>query len=995
MSECSVEEHKNFKNSIKDISDNIKEFHSNEPHSIIGKAIDSILTFADLAQKHPTLRPIKAILDESKRIYGESTIKSEAHANNFLKLSNSKLEPLIDIMVEADKLGIRISDSKLKNYVNKDGSKFDAEQIHAYNSYRDAVDTSWKEVISAKIDVAMKSDREGYEVFSKNLDSFMEKVKLAPSARMLRKLIKDDKKLSLSDKVGQLTLAKQYRVGWMERGRGNGSFKIEIRDSNGKQIYRTHVSKMENAINLKEVKAKALEEAKSTLKDNVENNIHMLEKRLNIEKNKRESKNIEVESKKEIELKKQIDYQLSRKVNDTSIKLSKIEEMQSTRSDLMKSISAMKDIMDREIERATESIKNNETITDKERATKIRSAIEKAKAVYEPRIEELKNEARKQSFEKHSIKRTAEYIGGVKNNVSGVRENLLSYVHQSSKAKANIITSDRAYDALLDIKDSYLREEGRQAMNEFMRKATGFEKEANKVASANAYRQFFGIVKAGIVNKLPNMANEIAVISESGFKSIDAHKIMFTSNRKSLKMMGEYVTGLVKKDSNGEPLYKDFIDYLDKSTYVKSSNFSNTERKILHDAVGRGLTFDVLKTEFQNVSKAQGIMGKISEIGMSPMAMTERANRIASVLASVEMSERTIIDKNAPILKSKVLEDAIKNQHILDSGDYNKNLVSFADHITGKTNGEYGAGNRAKIMRGSEVPSVVARTLFPFQNYISHQLLGLYPEYLGNTIRFTVESAKRYKDKGTMSEEEFQHTINGATAFLNMNLWMALTGGAMAVPFYAAYNAIESAFSSEPTNFDVAATRNNFIDEMLTGGIAKVLGADITGSTNANMPYLSGSYMLSNWNNSDTMKQFSQGNFHKGIADNFATPVFIKNIDAAINDTDLKAKNGTTQEINYEEVKRTTSEAIIKGVLGINNSRISEEKKTIQVNKALDRYVSDTKRDLNYEYTNDKLSQEEEEQFSKRLDKINEIFGKNYSYNPTISKDKNIEIDTE
>jgi hypothetical protein len=134
------------------------------------------------------------------------------------------------------------------------------------------------------------------------------------------------------------------------------------------------------------------------------------------------------------------------------------------------------------------------------------------------------------------------------------------------------------------------------------------------------------------------------------------------------------------------------------------------------------------------------------------------------------------------------------------------------------------------------------------------------------------------------------------------------------------------------------------------------------------------------------------GNVHKGIADNFMTPVFVKDIDSAIYDTDLLTKSGGSQSINGVDLQRSTAESISKAILGTQSAHISEEKQKLYISKTLDKWVSDTKKELNEEYNLGTLEDEEITRFQDRIDVLNDTFGKNYSFEPKEENTKDTTI---
>jgi hypothetical protein len=963
--------------------ENLKEFKSSySSRNMLNKAYDSIIKASDLAEKYPALRPIRTIINKAEGLYNNILSKTNDDFNTFVKLPDKEMKELIPAMVTADRLGTRLTNE----FMTKEG--YSQNQINAYNALRRIADSSFKDRIETKLFTSTLSKDE-LELATKNLDSFMEKAKVATNIKNLKRLILEDTSLSRNDRIAQLKIAREYRVGWMERNRGNGGYKLTIHDDGAggsvKQLFRTHIGMIEGISNLQALKADGIKQAEEALKLQVENKVSVLSTK--IERNNKRMLNADAETKMKIEeenkfLQEQIRKQKSRKVNPDSVKVTKIENEARDRKGLYDAMEEVKRIRDDKVKDDISKINDNSSLTKAQKEKEIKTAIKNGNAAYESILNDMKKQADASSFKRHSIHRQQDYIAGMKLDPNSIREGLLSYRHQSAKANTNILTASEAFSALQKIDDSDLRKEGRDQIEEFMRTATGFERNANKIAVASSARQFFGVAKVGIVNKMFNFANELAVMAEKGFGFADSHKIAIKANGSSGRIMAEYVASLTKKNANGESLYKNFSDFIDNSKTINALDKDTAD--LVKLAVKNGVTYDVLSKEFQDISKASGVIGRVYEIGMSPMTFSEKINRMSSILATADMIKRS---------NGKVLADAIEKGYIQDSGNILETSLAFAEHISGKVNGEYGAANRSRIERGSGVFAVGMRTMFPFQSYVIHQLLGLYPKYAMDTMSFALESAKKAHGTGTMTTEEFQNTVNGAKAFVLMNSYMGLTGGALSVPFFAGINAIQKSMSDEPTVFDTQKAKDNFMDELMSGGITKALmGIDLSGSSEIQVPYLSGSYLTNIWNQSDTMKQFSMGNIHKGIADNFVTPVFIKAIDAAIYDTDLLSKSGSAQIVNGTELQRSTAESISKGILGVQSSHISEEKQKIYVKKTLDKWIANEKKTLNYEYSNGTLEDDELQRFEDRIDIINSSFGLSYSYKPKEEDTKDVTI---
>jgi hypothetical protein len=446
--------------------------------------------------------------------------------------------------------------------------------------------------------------------------------------------------------------------------------------------------------------------------------------------------------------------------------------------------------------------------------------------------------------------------------------------------------------------------------------------------------------------------------------------------------MAQYIKELRTKDKNGELVYKSFSDFINnsKNTY----GLDKEALDLLKASVNNGVTLDVLTKEFQDIGKASGILGKIYNIGMMPMTFSERINRISSILTTADMIKRT---------DGRVLKDAIDKQYIGEGATTLDTSLALAEHISERVNGAYGAANRSGMERGSGGLAVGIRTVFPFQTYVSHQLLGLYPKYAMDTARYAMEKVRKANNAGTMSDVEFKDAVGGFKAFILMNSYMGLTGGALSIPFFAAINEMQKLLGNEPTVFDTQKAKDDFMSELLSGGLPKAMaGIDLSGSAEANLPYLSGSYIKNVWDQSDTMKQFAMGNVHKGIADNFMTPVFVKDIDSAIYDTDLLTKSGGSQSINGVDLQRSTAESISKAILGTQSAHISEEKQKLYISKTLDKWVSDNKKELNEEYNLGTLEDEEITRFQDRIDVLNDSFGKNYSFEPKEENTKDTTI---
>jgi hypothetical protein len=959
---------------IKNVKETVKDMHKGS--NILMKAQAIILKANDFADRFPELRPLRAIINKAQREYYNLFSKTEEDFEKFTSLKTEEAEKLSKDMIQADKAGFLMTDDLMKKM------GYSQDMIEAYHGYRNVVNSAFKDGFVSNAELKLTGKE--LENYLKTIDSFMEKAKVAINKKNLKKLIKEDSSLIRDEKIAQLQMANSYLVGWIERFRGNGGFKVVVRDSNGKMLYRTHVGKIDLVSKRSAISAEALKGAEEALKEQVENKVGNLKKILEDNEKKMITATQAMReklAKRNENISKEIDKQISRKVDKDSLKIEKIEEPIGDKKDLYSSANELASIKKQELEAEIQKINEKKSLTEAQKKKEIEKATNNANSAYDPIIDKLKKEADKQSFlARHTIQRQ-DYIGGMKEDVNSMREGLLNYRHQSAKANTNIKIASEAYDAIKEIKNPFLKKQANEQLNEFMRVATELERSANKVAMASSVRQFFGIAKVAIVNKLLNFSNELAVIAEKGFGFADSHKIVIKSNSIAGNIMKEYIKALrTKKD--GEPVYKSFSDFMNKTK--ETFGLDKEALDLLKASVNNGVTLDVLTKEFQDASKAIGIWGKIYSVGMMPMTFSERINRLSSVLATAEMIKRS---------DGGVLKDAIDKQYIKEGADRLETSLALAEHISERVNGAYGSANRSGMERGSSIGAVAMRTAFPFQTYVSHQLLGLYPKYAMDTARYAMEQVGRLRNAGAMSDEEFKDAVNGFKAFLLMNSYMGLTGGALAVPFFAAVNEYQKLFGDEPTMFDTQKAKDDFMSELLSGGLTKALaGIDLSGSAEANLPYLSGSYIRNVWNQSDTMEQFAMGNVHKGIADNFMTPVFIKDIDSAIYDTDLLSKRGAEQSVNGEELKRSTVESVAKAILGTQSAHISEEKQKIYISKTLDKWVSDTKKQLNEEYSLGTLEDEEIERFQDRIDMMNDLFGKNYSYEPKEEYVKDITI---
>ena len=969
---------------VKAISENFKDASTEAgATSIVRKATDAILKPQDLIEKYPVLKPVYNVLKGAQQIMHDVVSKTTPHFQQFAELSDEKMVKLINVMHVGDKNNIRFSNEEL---ANKFG--LDAEQIKAYNGYREAVDTVFYENAVGKIE-ELGSNKTPEEIAQAkaNLDSFIEKTKRTTTKQELLNSIRSDKSLSQADRIQQLGFASGYKHGWMERGRGTGTHAVVVYDNNGKVIYRRNINPMRDTLftGKDQLHAEAKAVAEKSLAENKAKNVALYEslkskaeERANRTTNKdRKDKYNALIAKYEQAIVKEN----ARTVGDAKTK--SIEENEFARNTMYKAIQAIQNQKQNALQMHLESIEANKTLNAEQKAKAISDAKKLADSVYDPRIAEIKKEADATSFARHKIHRSKEYIAGVKLEPSDVRADLLNYINQGAKAKANSITASKAYAEVLKVGDKYLNRYGHNMIEEFMRSSTDIERKANIVASSNFFLQFAGSIKSGIVNFVGNMPNHVAVLNEHGLSTGEALSNVKYSYSKAGSIIGEYLSGMKN--------YKDFADFLDKSKAIKS--MSQDEQVIIKKAIKDGLMFDIMQKEFGNISAVQGAFGKVQKGLLGFMTMTERINRLASVISAVKMSSNTKV-KYGDDFTSKVLDDALNKGNILNEGSYHDKLLNYADYITTKVNAEYGVLGRSKMEMGSGIGAVALRTLFPFQSYTRHQLMGLYPKYVKSSIDYLAENMKRRSGEGTLSAQEFNDARNGARAFVNMNLGLGLVGGASAVPLLAAYDTLQALFSDEPTAIEQAKTKTDLYHKIMSAGVPSLLGIDITGSTNANMPYVGGSYVTSRWNSSDSIEQIGMGNFHKAIADNFATPAFIKAIDSAVFDTDLLSKTGAKQIVNGSELQRDTWEKVAKS-LGFQTYNVSSEKQKIYISKQLDKWVADEKKKLNYKFSEGTLEDEELNRFDDRLDAINQLFGKDYSYEPRERTDKEYDIEIE
>jgi hypothetical protein len=971
-SDCNVKLKENLRDNFKETGKDILK-----DNNMLMRALAKILKANDFADRYPVLRPLRAIINKAQGEYYKLFSKTEVDFRKYADISKEEASTLNKDMIQADKAGFLMSDELMK----KQG--YSQAMIDAYHGYRDVVNSTFKDglISDANLRLTGKQLEDGL----KTIDSFMEKAKIATNKKNLKRLINEDINLSRDERIAQLQIANGYKVGWVERFRGNGGFKVVVRDDNGKMLYRTHVDISDLALKRGAIKAEALKGAESSLREQIENKTSNLKTILEANNKKMITATKEMKeklAKRNENISKELDKQNSRKVNSDSLKIERIEKSIEDKKDLYASANELASLKKQKLEEEIQRINEKKSLTEAQKKKEIEEATNNINSSIDPYIDGLKKEADAKSFStRHTIQRQ-DNIGGMKEDVNAMREGLMNYRHQSAKSNTNIKIASEAYEAIKEIKNPFLKKQGNEQLNEFMRVATGFERNANKVAAASSVRQFFGIAKVAIVNKLLNFSNELAVVAEKGFGIAESHKMTAKANYTAGKIMAQYIKELRTKDKNGELVYKSFSDFINnsKNTFGLDKNALD----LLKASVNNGVTLDVLTKEFQDIGKASGMLGKIYNIGMMPMTFSERINRLSSILTTADMIKRT---------NGGVLKDAIDKQYIGEGATTLDTSLAFAEHISERVNGAYGAANRSGMERGSGGLAVGIRTVFPFQTYVSHQLLGLYPKYAMDTASAAMERVRRANNAGTMSDAEFKDAVSGFKAFILMNSYMGLTGGAMSIPFFAAINEYQKLFGDEPTVFDTQKAKDDFMSELLSGGLPKAMaGIDLSGSAEANLPYLSGSYIKNVWSQSDTMKQFAMGNVHKGIADNFMTPVFVKDIDSAIYDTDLLTKSGGSQSINGVDLQRSTAESISKAILGTQSAHISEEKQKLYISKTLDKWVSDNKKELNEEYNLGTLEDEEITRFQDRINVLNDSFGKNYSFEPKEEDTKDVTI---
>ena len=330
----------------------------------------------------------------------------------------------------------------------------------------------------------------------------------------------------------------------------------------------------------------------------------------------------------------------------------------------------------------------------------------------------------------------------------------------------------------------------------------------------------------------------------------------------------------------------------------------------------------------------------------------------------------------------------------VDTGNSIDNIVAYADYLSSEINGEYGKLGRNYWETGKSGVSGTIRAAFPFMTYVSHQMMGLYPKYLASTIH----SLDAQFHAGKYTAEEMKDFANGARAFLNMNVWMTAVGGIggnIALSYItSAYDKINEWVTGVPSVGTVKdiKSKEGLLNNILGYGIPGMLGVDVTGSTDIQTPYIAGSYLMSRFEQSDTMEQFSRGNYIKGIADNFATPAFVKRIDQAIFHHDLLTDRGQPIEINYEELKRSTTQDILHA-LGIKSTELSEQKQKMYIRKGLDSWVAEEKKKFNEDFSANNLDDNQYDDFVEKLYIINQMYGTDYKASLTMGKPKNYIFD--
>ena len=977
---------------------------------MFNRGLNTIMKAQDVASRDKGFSKVFSILKNSERMKNTYASWIRESSAGYEKLSSEELKGLVDVQIAGDKERVRYSNDELKAMGLSDN------QIEAYNGYIGATNRVFETVNRANIENIKELDPERGATQEYALDRFVEianstsnKEEMRDAIRNHYEAIKDQPNAKeIRDSLNNL--AKDYTFGYMVRNRGEGGHFIEIKDSTGKLIHKEKVSALDLMFKKDELFARAKEVAQKNLESRRISEAKSIEAKsakyleyrqkamekmtpkafeylTKIRDGKEQDIKVGAGDEKDFKLAQQMfrrdkmlndimkqreDNQI-RTLNEPTSREIKAEEI-STGTNPFITIEHIDNAMKAEMSRFKRTIEAKKNMSPSDRRDAIEAKQAELNGTFGAMKLALEKEAQGRTFKRHKMKRASEFISGV--NYDNPQYDLVHYINQGSKAAANIKTQAEAYKALSELKESGSSNYGfgKKLVEDYIAPDSTIDKVAGKIGALNFAIQFAGNVNGAIVNAIGNLANASGVLAKEGLSIGASNGIYMKNFASATKIVGEY---MAKKMSNPNYSFAEFM---------KGYNGYNNQamKAIVDKAISEGLAFDINAKEFGEVSNLHNMSSIVYRGLTAPMALTERVNRIATVMSAAEMA-----------LKNEgYVGRAIADNKIVDTGNSIDNIVAYADYLSSEINGEYGKLGRNYWETGKSGVSGTIRAAFPFMTYVSHQMMGLYPKYLASTIH----SLDAQFHAGKYTAEEMKDFANGARAFLNMNVWMTAVGGIggnIALSYItSAYDKINEWVTGVPSVGTVKdiKSKEGLLNNILGYGIPGMLGVDVTGSTDIQTPYIAGSYLMSRFEQSDTMEQFSRGNYMKGIADNFATPAFVKRIDQAVFHHDLLTDRGQPIEINYEELKRSTTQDILHA-LGVKSTELSEQKQKMYIRKGLDSWVAEQKKKFNEDFSADNLDDNQYDDFTEKLYIINQMYGTDYKASLTMGKPKNYIFD--
>lgn len=404
------------------------------------------------------------------------------------------------------------------------------------------------------------------------------------------------------------------------------------------------------------------------------------------------------------------------------------------------------------------------------------------------------------------------------------------------------------------------------------------------------------VIKSGFINLTQNFVMAAPMLS------------VHTKNAdfKISKAMADVRNGLISKAA-----------WLNKE--VKYANLSADEQLALHELIESGATTDSYLRELKGSIPGKGVgkqVRKVLDKAGIFMQIAEKFNRVSTGLAAYRVAKN-------------------------EQGKTHDEAVAFAKGIIHDAHFQYGGFNLPSIMRGAEniTGRIALRPMYTFRTF-SHNYIH------------------------AMSHLLLNQGVSGKLAFLRSLRNLFLLGGVTSLPLAELIGKMLTGLIGDDDDDWKTKLRSmmpsQWLKDMVIYGLPGLAGMDFHGSMSMEAP--------KNWNEilgvpssiyTDSKNMFNSwksGQTFRALSDSPVTPLMIRNAMRAYELSTKGQVKRSGEEVNYfgsTGAKRITPvEAILKGVVGVQPTSVTNVGQAHEAQVQLREYVSDHKKEFADRYVN-------------------------------------------